>query len=214
MAISVFTFPVGIYQCNCSIVVDEDTNEALIIDPGDDSELILHQVQEQGLKVKFLLHTHAHLDHFGATSKVKKNCCEARTVLHKDDLFLYDLHKEQSSMLHLPQTEVDPIDHFLDDEETFSFGGENVSAIVTPGHTPGSTCFKLETNEKQIIFSGDTLFKSSIGRTDLPGGDSHKIINSIKSRLLTLDGDFQVIPGHGPSTSIAFEKMSNPFVKA
>ncbi|MCM8529399.1 MAG: MBL fold metallo-hydrolase [Lentisphaeraceae bacterium] len=214
MAISVFTFPVGLYQCNCSIIVDDETKEALIIDPGDESETILQKVEEQGLKVKFLLHTHAHLDHFGATSKVKKQCCGAKTVLHKDDLFLYDLHKEQSAMLHLPETEIDPIDHFLEDEETFSFGKENVKGIVTPGHSPGSTCFKLETSEKQIIFSGDTLFRSSIGRTDLPGGDSGKIVNSIKSRLFSLDGDFQVIPGHGPATSIAFEKRSNPFVGA
>lgn len=212
MAIRISTFPVGIYQCNCSIIVDEDTKEALIIDPGAESDIILQKVEDQGLKVKFLLHTHAHLDHFGATSQVKKQCCGAKTVLHEDDLFLYDLHKEQSAMLHIPETEVDPIDHFLDDEETFSFGSENVQGIVTPGHSPGSTCFKLETNDKQIIFAGDTLFRSSIGRTDLPGGDSQKIINSIKSRLLTLDDDFTVIPGHGPETSIAFEKRNNPFV--
>lgn len=213
MAISISTFPVGIYQCNCSIVVDDETKEALIIDPGDESETILQIVEDKGLKVKFLLHTHAHLDHFGATSKVKKHCCDAKTVLHKDDLFLYNLHKEQSQMLHIPETTIDPIDHFLDDEESFSFGTENVQGIVTPGHSPGSTCFKLETSEKQIIFSGDTLFKSSIGRTDLPGGDSDKIVKSIKSRLLTLDGDFKVIPGHGPATSIAFEKKNNPFVR-
>ncbi|MCM8539766.1 MAG: MBL fold metallo-hydrolase [Lentisphaeraceae bacterium] len=212
MAIFISTFPVGIYQCNCSIVVDDETKEALIIDPGDESETILQQVEEQGLTVKYLLHTHAHLDHFGATSQVKKHCCGAKTVLHKEDLFLYNLHKEQSTMLHLPETEIDPIDHFLEDEETFSFGSEKVKGIFTPGHSPGSTCFKLETSEKQIIFSGDTLFRSSIGRTDLPGGDSNKIVNSIKSKLFSLDGDFEVIPGHGPATSIAFEKRNNPFV--
>ena len=179
MAIAISTFPVGIYQCNCSIVVDDETKEALIIDPGAESETILQIVKEQGLKVKFLLHTHAHLDHFGATSQVKKHCCDAKTVLHEDDLFLYNLHKEQSVMLHLPETEIDPTDHFLDDEETFTFGSENVKGIVTPGHSPGSTCFKLETSEEQIIFAGDTLFRSSIGRTDLPGGDSQKIVEML-----------------------------------
>lgn len=213
MAISITTFPVGLYQCNCSIISDEDSKEAIIVDPGSDAEDIIQKVTDKGLKVKFLLHTHAHLDHFGATDKVKKHCCGAKTVLHKEDLFLYDLHREQSAMLQLPPTEVSPIDHFLGDEEEFEFGSDNLKAIVTPGHTPGSTCFKLETSEKQIIFSGDTLFRSSIGRTDLPGGDSQKIVKSIKSRLYSLDGDFTVIPGHGPSTSIGFEKKNNMFVQ-
>lgn len=213
MAIKVSTFPVGLYQCNCSIIYCEDTLEAIVIDPGSEADLILQKIENQGLKVKYLLHTHAHLDHFSATAAVKGKC-QAAAVLHKEDLFLYNLHEAQSSMLGLPPTTITKIDHFLEDEQTFAFGKGEISTIFTPGHTPGSSSFSLELDNELFLFSGDTLFSGGIGRTDLPGGDSDLIVKSIKNRLYTLDGDCRVIPGHGPNTLIGKEKRSNPFVRA
>ena len=207
------TFPVGLYQCNCSILYCENTLEAIIIDPGSESDNIIEKVQKNGLKVKYLLHTHAHLDHFGATKDVKAACCGAQTALHKDDLFLYDIADQQAAKLGLPTVETSPIDIFLEDEQSFSFGHESVKTLVTPGHSPGSSCFSLEADNELILFAGDTLFRGSVGRTDLPGGDSHTLQQSIKNRLYTLDGDCRVIAGHGPETQIAYEKRHNPFVQ-
>lgn len=207
------TFPVGLYQCNCSILYCEETLEAVIVDPGDEGARITEMVEKKGLKVKYLLHTHAHLDHFGATADVKHKC-NAKTVLHKDDLFLYEQSKVQSMMLGLPEVNTCPIDVFLEDGQVFSFGNEKVECLATPGHTPGSSCFCLEADNQQILLAGDTLFRNSIGRTDLPGGDFDTLKKSIKNRLYTLDGDCQVIPGHGGETLIGHEKRHNPFVQA
>jgi hydroxyacylglutathione hydrolase len=214
MPLNITTFPVGLYQCNCSIVSCTQTNEAIIIDPGSDADKIIGVVQKQGLKVKYLLHTHAHLDHFGATASVKQHCCDAEAVLHKDDLLLYEAHTQQSMFLQLPDTEIVPIDHYLEDEEDFLFGSSGVKALFTPGHSPGSSCFSLETSEEQVLFAGDTLFRDGVGRTDLPGGDQSTLVKSIKDRLYKLDEGCRVIPGHGLETSIFHEKNNNPYVQA
>lgn len=213
MAIKITTFPVGLYQCNCSIIYCDETLEAIVIDPGSEPEVILGKISNQGLKVKYLLHTHAHLDHFSATAAVKTRC-QAAAVLHKDDMFLYELHKTQSAMLGLPKTTITEIDQYLEDEQIFEFGKGEIKTIFTPGHTPGSSSFSLELSNELYLFSGDTLFNGGIGRTDFPGGDSDLIVKSIKNRLYTLDGDCRVIPGHGPDTLIGKEKRSNPFVRA
>ncbi|MCM8537866.1 MAG: MBL fold metallo-hydrolase [Lentisphaeraceae bacterium] len=213
MAIVKQTFPVGLYQCNCSIIYCDKTLEAIIIDPGSEPETIVAKVESKGLKVKYLLHTHAHLDHFGATSKVKEKC-SAVIGLHKADEFLYNLHEQQSAMLGLPQTTISTIDHYIQDNEEFTFGEGQLKTLFTPGHTPGSISFSLEIGSELFLFSGDTLFNGGIGRTDFPGGDSELIVKSIKDRLYTLDGDCRVIPGHGDETLIGKEKRSNPFVRA
>jgi hydroxyacylglutathione hydrolase len=214
MSLAIHTFPVGLYQCNCSIVSCSQTKEAIIIDPGYDADKIIEKVSKLGLKVKYLLHTHAHLDHFGATAAVKRHCCDAETVLHREDLELYEAHSQQADLLQLPPTEIVPIDHYLEDEEEFDFGTNGVKALFTPGHSPGSSCFSLETSEEHILFAGDTLFRGGVGRTDLWGGDSATLTKSIKNRLYTLDGGCRVIPGHGPETSIFHEKNNNPYVQA
>jgi hydroxyacylglutathione hydrolase len=212
MSFSIETFPVGIYQCNCSIIACKKTGEAIIVDPGAEAERIIKYVEKRQLKVRYILHTHAHLDHFGATYEVKK-CCRGKTVMHKQDMFLYDIADMQSQMLRIPGCKTDKIDHFINDEEHYEFGRGKIQAIVTPGHTPGSTCFRLNTGKQQLIFSGDTLFKRSVGRTDLPGGNARTLKKSIKERLFTLDGDSKVIPGHGAFTRIGEEKRQNPFVR-
>lgn len=213
MAVKITTFPVGLYQCNCSIIYCNETLEAIVIDPGSEPELILKKISDQGLKVKYLLHTHAHLDHFSATAAVQSKC-QAAAVLHKEDMFLYNQHEAQSMILGLPQTTITEIDQYLEDEQAFEFGKGEIKTIFTPGHTPGSSSFSLELDNELFLFSGDTLFNGGIGRTDFPGGDSNLIVKSIKNRLYILDGDCQVIPGHGPNTLIGKEKRSNPFVRA
>ena len=133
--------------------------------------------------------------------------------MHKDDFFLYQNADLQAQMLGLPKTTTQAIDHSIEDEKSYAFGKTSIKAIFTPGHTPGSCCFSLQHNKQQLIFSGDTLFKKSIGRTDLPGGDFQLLKKSIKNRLYKLDGDSIVIPGHGPNTKIGEEQINNPFVQ-
>ena len=213
MSFNITTFPVGLYQCNCSVISCKNTGEAVVIDPGSDPEIIIAKIKSQGLSVKYILHTHAHLDHFGATSEVKGHCCDADIVLHKADLELYRAHNIQAAMLQLPDCDISEITHFLEDEEEFVFGDGKIQAVFTPGHTPGSSCFTIETELQPIVFSGDTLFNGGVGRTDLWGGDQGTLVKSIKQRLYSLDDEYKVIPGHGPSTSIQKEKRSNPFVR-
>lgn len=207
----VHTMPVGPFQCNCSILACDQTREAVIIDPGGEDTRIIAHVNEAGYKVKWILHTHAHLDHFGATAPVQA-AVGGKVCLHKDDMFLYQGAAMQAAMLGLPPIQPPPVDKHIEDEETYAFGKMETTAIFTPGHTPGSASFLFTSGDQQILFSGDTLFHRSIGRTDLPGGDSHLIVKSIRTRLFALDGDTQVIPGHGQATRIGDEMRQNPFV--
>ena len=205
------TMPVGAYQCNCSIISCPETKEAVIVDPGADGDKILAQVEEHGLKVRYILHTHAHLDHIGATGTVKA-ACDGTVVLHKDDLYLYDFADQQAARMGLPYDEPPVVDHYLEDEEEYHFGKGHLCAIHTPGHTPGSSSFLLTFGKEQLVFSGDTLFRRGIGRTDLPGGDSSLIARSIRDRLFTLDRDTLVVPGHGPCSTIGEERRENPWL--
>ena len=205
------TMPVGSYQCNCSILSCEDTMEAIIIDPGDEGDRLVKLVEERGFKIKFLLHTHAHRDHIGGTRRVKEKC-GGKIVLHKDDMYLYDTCELQSQMMGLPLCSAPPVDKFLEDEEHYGFGSFHVKAIHTPGHTPGSSSFLISAGSDQVLFAGDTLFRRSVGRTDLPGGNFKTLAKSVRKRLFTLDGDTVVIPGHGPASTIGEEVHENPFV--
>ena len=204
------TFPVGCFQCNCTVLGCERTREAIIIDPGDDEDRILKIIELKGLKVKYLIHTHAHLDHIGVAGPLKRKG-HGSIFLHKDDEFLYDALEDQGRMfgLNLPQKDV--VDENLEHQDELEFGDHVVKVIHSPGHTPGSCCFVLES--KNLLFSGDTLFQGSIGRTDLPGGDFDQIKDSIQKRIYTLEKDYTVVPGHGPNTSLSYETKNNPFVK-
>lgn len=205
------TFPVGMLQCNCSIIACAETKEALIVDPGDDAPKILAYLQEHGLKARYLLHTHAHFDHIGATREVAEST-GAKILLHPSDRFLYDNVQMQGQMFGMQLEPTIPVDQNLEDEMTISFGRHSSLTLHTPGHTPGSACFYLEGHESHL-FSGDTLFEGSIGRTDLWGGSYPDIIRSIKERLLPLDDSTTVYPGHGPLTTIWQEKKQNPFLR-
>ena len=216
--LALHTFPNGSLGCNCSLLYSPETREAIAIDPGNDANFFLTQVQKLNLQVKYLLHTHAHFDHIGRSDSIKK-LIGAPIHLHKGDLFLYEALPRQALFFGEDADQPQGIDHFIEDEEEYSLNLQDTNlkkvlkSIHTPGHTPGSCSFLCEMLDEPVLFSGDTLFANSIGRTDLPGGDYGQIIRSIKNRLLILDPETRVIPGHGPSTSLHYEKRNNRFLK-
>ncbi len=204
------TFPVGPIQCNCSIIACEETLEAIVVDPGGDAQKIIDEINKHDFSLKYILHTHAHFDHvLGA--KALKDKYNAKICLNKEDEWLYNNLDLQCSLFGFKADPVAPIDIYLKDEEIIKIGNLNTKSIHTPGHTPGSMCFCVE-DQQSLVFSGDTLFNGGIGRTDLWGGSYESIIKSIKKRLLILDNDTLVIPGHGSNTDIWSEKKSNPFL--
>ena len=218
------TFPVGTFACNCSIIYSPATKEALVIDPGNDVNEVMSRISALGLKVKALLHTHAHFDHIGQSQQVK-NVTGAPVLLHRDDEFLYQALSQQGLFFGESVMQPPPCDGWISDDEEFgillpadgtglvSSKLRNIlSAIHTPGHTPGSCSFYTTLLETPTLFSGDTLFYNSIGRTDLPGGDQGKLLASIKHRLLPLPDETVCIPGHGPATSIYHERKNNPYL--
>jgi hydroxyacylglutathione hydrolase len=204
------TLPVGHLQCNCSILGDPVSRKAIVVDPGGDAELLIERLLELDLQVERIIHTHAHLDHFLASGKLKE-ATGAKLALHRDDLFLWDMLEDQCRMFGIPFEKPPPPDQWLEHEEEIEVKGVQGKALHTPGHTPGSMCFLFE--KQKLLIAGDTLFQGSIGRTDLWGGDYQKIEESIRKKLYTLDEDISVITGHGESTSIGHEMRSNSFVR-
>jgi glyoxylase-like metal-dependent hydrolase (beta-lactamase superfamily II) len=206
------TFPVGSFQCNCSVLACADTKEAVIVDPGGEHLRILEILRHYDLTVRWIVHTHAHLDHIYETRDVKEQA-GGTIALHRDDTFLYEGFAMQAAMFGWRARPVLPVEHWLEHGETLQFGKRSAEVVHTPGHTPGSCCFRVAVPDAEpLLFAGDTLFARSIGRTDLPGGDFPTIERSIRSRLYTLDPDTVVIPGHGPRTTIGDEARDNPFV--
>jgi len=207
----VHTLPVGPLQCNCSILVDRETREALVIDPGGDADQILVALANERARAVALLHTHAHFDHILATAEVAR-VTQAPARLHPGDRELYETLPDQAAFFGFHADPPAPLGPPLSDGEVIAFGSSRIRAIHTPGHTPGSTCFLLDSAEP-ILFAGDTLFRRSIGRTDLWGGDTDQILASIRERLYALPDSTPVVCGHGPGTSIGEERRSNPFVR-
>jgi hydroxyacylglutathione hydrolase len=207
------TVVVGAFQCNCTIIACEETKEAVVIDPGDEPEKILEIIKHYDLKVKYLLHTHAHLDHIMGTRKVKE-ATQAEILLHRDDNDIYENLIMQASLFGFNVQEPLKVDKFLGDSETVSAGNTvNTKVIHTPGHSPGSICFHFDKEKVPLLFSGDTLFARSIGRTDLWGASHPQLLKSIESRIFSLEEETVVCPGHGPRTSVWEEKKKNPFFK-
>jgi hydroxyacylglutathione hydrolase len=205
------TIPVGPLQCNCSIVADLDAREAVVIDPGDEAEKIVSALETTGCRALALLHTHGHFDHIGGTAGVKR-ATGAAIRIHRADRPLYDALPEQASFFGLQAGPPLPPDGGFSDGEMIEIGRLRLHVLHTPGHTPGSTCFRLD-GETPILFSGDTLFRRSIGRTDLWGGDTQTILASIREKLFTLPPELRVVCGHGPDTTIGEERRDNPFVR-
>ncbi len=209
--IIVETIPVGPLQCNCTILGDLVSRKAIVVDPGGDAEILLERLVELNLQVERIIHTHAHLDHFLASGKMKE-ATGAKLALHREDLFLWDMLEDQCRMFGIPFEPSPPPDQWLENEEEINLNDIQGKARPTPGHTPGSMCFLFES--QKLLIAGDTLFQGSIGRTDLWGGDFKKIEKSIQEKLYTLDEETSVITGHGESTSIGHEMRDNSFVRA
>jgi len=202
--------PVGPLACNCSIIGDEGTGEAVVIDPGDDVGAILDVLNRRGLRVKMIVVTHAHIDHIGGAAALR-DATGAPVYMNAADQALLDHLDVQAAWLGMaPPGRVD-LDAEARDGDRLRLGAIELCVLHTPGHTPGSISLWIPAECK--LLSGDTLFRDSIGRTDLPGGDSRLILRSIAEKLLPLDDDTLVIPGHGPETTIGREKESNWFLR-
>ncbi|HIF9397564.1 TPA: MBL fold metallo-hydrolase [Photobacterium damselae] len=202
--------PVTPFQQNCSIVWCDKTNQAAIIDPGGDINVIKQTVQELGLTVTKLLLTHGHLDHVGGTEPLAQELHVPVIGPQKEDIFWLQGLPRQSEMFGFPMTEAFDPTQWLEDGDTVTVGEEVLSVLHTPGHTPGHVVFFSDS--AKVAFVGDVLFNGGIGRTDFPRGDYQTLINSIKGKLWPLGNDVTFIPGHGPSSTFGRERASNPFV--
>jgi glyoxylase-like metal-dependent hydrolase (beta-lactamase superfamily II) len=230
------TIPVGMLQCNCSIIGDPVTREALVVDPGDEVTRILDLIGRHRLVVKAIVSTHAHIDHVGGLSRLHQYT-GAPVLMHRDDLPLYQAMDMQASFLGILPPELTDIDQLLKEGDVLRWGGFEAQVIHTPGHTPGSVSLYLPQDAGKVtapakkesaatrgeaakitlpapqLFSGDTLFAGSIGRTDLWGGSMEQIMDSLRSKLMHLPDETMVHPGHGPVTTIGNERHLNPFLQ-
>ena len=202
--------PVGPLQCNCSIVGDETSHEAMVIDPGDDIDAVMEIVRKHALQIKQIVVTHAHLDHIGGAAKLKQ-LTGAPILLNQNDSDLLRMLDTQAAWLGMRPPGKVAIDQSVTSGDTVKAGAHEAQILHTPGHTEGSICLYFAP-EKRVI-AGDTLFAGSIGRTDLPGGSYDKIMRSLHDSVLALPDDTVVVPGHGPLTTIGEERQSNPFLR-
>jgi glyoxylase-like metal-dependent hydrolase (beta-lactamase superfamily II) len=202
--------PVGPLQCNCSIFGDETSGEAVVIDPGDEIGRITAILGKHHLRVKAIIVTHAHIDHIGGAQKLKA-LTGAPVYMNFNDQELYDHIDQQAQWLGVSTPEKTSIDVNAREGESVQLGAAEFQVLETPGHTQGSVSIWIPAENKLV--AGDTLFRDSIGRTDLPGGNSRQILRSIHDKLLPLDDAVVVIPGHGASTTIGRERERNPFLQ-
>ena len=202
-------FPVGPLQCNCSVVGDELTREAMVIDPGDDIEDVLSVIRQHGLTVKQIVITHAHIDHIGGAAKLRR-VTGAPVLLNANDQVLLKMLDVQAKWIGMRPPEETIIDASLATGDKVRAGSLVADVLHTPGHTEGSVCLYFAAEKKLI--AGDTLFAGSIGRTDLPGGSYKKIMESLHGPVMALPDETIVVPGHGPLTTIGDERETNPFL--
>lgn len=209
--IRIDTLTVGMFQSNCYVVSCADTDEAVLVDCGDEPERILAAVRSLGVTVTAIINTHAHLDHVAALPEVVP-ALGVPVWMHADDMPLYEGLESQAAMFGLTAPARVAIDRFLEDGETFRVGAVTGAVILAPGHSPGSVCLAFQDEDPPQLLSGDVLFMGSIGRTDLPGGSYDTIIHTLESRFVPLPDEMVVYPGHGPATTIGHEKRTNPFL--
>ncbi|HXA84385.1 MAG TPA: MBL fold metallo-hydrolase [Candidatus Dormibacteraeota bacterium] len=203
-------FPVGPLQCNCSIIGDEQTHEAMVIDPGDQIEGILEILRQEKLTLKQIVITHAHIDHVGGAMKLKA-ATGAPILMNQNDYALLKMLDMQAAWVGMRPPGAVEVDEAVSQGRVLKIGEISSNVIHTPGHTEGSICLYFP-EEKKLI-AGDTLFAGSIGRTDLPGGSMDKIMRSLHTQVLALPDETEVVPGHGPVTTIGEERESNPYLQ-
>lgn len=192
--------PAGMYDANCYIIMDEESKEAIVLDPGGDGEMLEEVILNTGAKVKGILLTHGHMDHVGGVEYLADS--------FKVPFYISKIDEEYMEKDNSVFGSIRKADGYLNDGDEYTFGNKKVKVIATPGHTKGGLCFLIDDK----VFTGDTLFQGSIGRTDFMGGDFNEIINSIKTKLLSLGNEVEVYPGHGPKSSIGYEKRYNMYV--
>lgn len=203
---------VGPFMTNSHVIVCTETKEAALVDASGDAPVLKEMLSKHGIQIKYYLQTHAHLDHVAALDELK-TWHDAPIVLHKEESDLYDNVEMQCRMFGLrPFPSPPPVDQWVDDGDTINFGTLQAQVLFTPGHTPGGISFFFDTGEQTYLFSGDTLFAGSIGRTDLPGGDMRVLQQSLK-KLMKLPPQTLIFTGHGPPTTLRDELRSNPFLQ-
>jgi glyoxylase-like metal-dependent hydrolase (beta-lactamase superfamily II) len=208
------TFRVGALGCNCTILGDPASGEAIVIDGGDDVPTIASRLEAHGLRPRYLLHTHAHFDHIGALGPLRERVGGAG-LLHPADRPLYALMRERMDLYGFDHGyEPVALDGDIADNDTYAAGAITLRAIHTPGHTPGSTSFALDAGGATTLFTGDTLFRGAVGRWDLGGTSLEDIVTSIRTRLLDFPDATRVVCGHGADTTIGTERTTNPFLLA
>jgi len=203
--------PVGMLACNCSIVGDEESGEAIVIDPGDEVERVQEVLSRHKLRAKYIIATHAHIDHVGGIEKLKA-ATGAEVLMHQDDLPLYQNVAAQAAWLGVAPPGLVEVDRFLKEGDRLRWGRLELDVLHTPGHSPGSLSLHMA-DEGRRVFSGDTLFQGSIGRTDLWGGSLKEILRSIATKLMSFADETAVYPGHGAATTIGEEREHNPFLR-
>nr|WP_320025558.1 MBL fold metallo-hydrolase [uncultured Acetobacterium sp.] len=193
---------------NCYVIWDEKSLAAAVIDPGFEDQRIINIIKENKLNVKYILLTHGHFDHLGGVAQIKQ-LTGAKVLIHENDADCLGDSRRNLSVLAGMSMELEPADGFLKEDEPIMLGDISIRVIHTPGHSKGGVCLLAE----DVLFSGDTLFNTSIGRTDFADGDLNELLNAIMSKLFILDDSTKVLPGHGDNTTIGYEKMNNPFLK-
>jgi len=209
------TLVVGPFQVNCFILSCVRTGETAVIDAGDFAPQIMKALGNR--KVKYLLHTHAHLDHIGASREVAAQVAlrhheRPKLALHRQDEPIWKELRAMGKKYGLQYEDPAPVDMYLEDGQELELGDVRFRVLHTPGHSPGGVCFLASDAHGQVLFSGDTLFAGSVGRTDLWGGDSQMLLQSIRNKILVLEDGLRVLPGHGPETTVHDEKQDNPYL--
>jgi glyoxylase-like metal-dependent hydrolase (beta-lactamase superfamily II) len=202
---------VGVLGCTCTIVADVSAGEAIVVDGGDDTDAIVARLHALGVRATHLVHTHAHIDHIGALGPLRERT-GALGLLHPADGPLYATLREQARWLGIAPPEIVAIDGELADGDTLRAGGAELDVLHTPGHTPGSVSFAVKLGDRTMLLTGDTLFRGAVGRWDLGGTSLADIARSIRGKLFDFPDDTVVVPGHGPATTIGYEKRENPYV--